>query len=267
MTKSRGHATAWDRVEALARATPGAEVSVAARLVGTDRAWRLDAERVFPAASIIKTAILVALYRDVDAGRLDLATSVPVPPDAKVKGTGVLTWMSPDLTLPLADIAYLMIAISDNTASNVLIDTVGLPRIQATIADLGLTSTALNRRFLGRRPGSHEPENVTHAADQAALLGAIAGDTAASPRSCQQMRATLALQQDRDRIARYLPDGLTFAGKSGTLPGLIHDTGLIETPAGTLALAVLTRGLPDDYQAAETIGRIAQTIVAGFAAP
>ena len=248
----------WARVLSLAQeADDGVELGVAARLVGTSHRWELEAERPFPAASTIKLAILVALFREVDAGRLDLAATRRVEPAAAVPGSGVLAWLRPDLVLPLEDLAYLMVAVSDNTASNLLLDAIGFDCVQSLITDLGLDGTALNRRFIGRAPRPGEPENWTTAADLATLLAAIAADTAASPAGCARMRALLALQQDRDRLARRLPPAVAFAGKSGSLPGLAHDAGLLSTPAGPLAVAVLSRGFADPYAAHETIGAIA----------
>src|SRR5690606_19823997 len=107
--------------------------------------------------------ILVALARAIDAGRLTLSERRTVEPETVVQGSGVLIGMQPGLSLPLADFAYLMIAVSDNTASNVLIDAIGLEQIQETIAGLGLKTLALNRRFLGRLPGPGEPENYASA--------------------------------------------------------------------------------------------------------
>lgn len=259
----RAEVVGWERVVALTRtaAEHGAQVAVAARAVGSDRTWRHDGDRPFPAASTIKLAVLVALFQEVDAGRLDLERLVPVVPGAVVGGSGVLAWLRPGLALPVADLAYLMIAISDNTASNLLIDLIGIERVGAAIAGLGLAGTALNRRFLGRTPGSGEPENVTTAADLVALLSLIAGDRAASPASCARMRELLTSQQDRDRLARRLPPGVDFGGKSGSLPGLAHDAGLLGTPGGSLAVAVLTRGFADPYAAHELIGQIARALV------
>jgi beta-lactamase class A len=176
---------------------------------------------------------------------------------AAVPGSGVLTWLGPGLELSLADLAYLMVAVSDNTASNLLLDAVGFDRVQGTIASLGLVGTALKRRFLGRAPAAGEPENLTTAADLARLLAAIADDSAASPAGCARMRELLALQQDRARLARRLPAGVAFGGKSGSLPGLVHDAGLLTGPADVLAVAVLTRGFPDPYAAEEAIGEVA----------
>ncbi len=250
----------WERVDAITRATaPGGRIAAAARLVGGSHdgpVWAIDANETFPAASTIKTAILVALYREVDVGRLDLGEVRRVDAAAKTPGSGVLGWLRDDLPLTLADLASLMIAVSDNTASNLLLDAVGIDRVQATIAELGLTATALNRRFLGRAPGPGEPDNTTSAADLVSLLVAIAEGTAASPASCERMWETLRLQQHRDRLARHLPPEIVFGGKSGSLPGLAHDSGLIEGPAGTVAVAVLTEGLVDPYAADEIIGQI-----------
>ncbi len=254
----------WVRVETLAREAAdrhGAAVAVAARLVGADRTWSLAGRMRVPAASTIKTAILVAFYREVDAAHLRLDDERMLDPAVKTPGSGVLAFLRDGLALTLADLAALMIAVSDNTASNLLLDAVGLDCVRATIADLGLRDTALNRRFLGRAPDPGTPDNLTSAADLAALLAAIAEGTAASTQSCASMRETLALQQDRDRLARHLPPALPFGGKSGSLPGLAHDSGLIGTPAGPLALAVLTRGFADRYVADETIGQIALALV------
>ena len=252
----------WSGVESLVRAVDASvEVAVAARLVGTGRCWEIDGSKRFPAASTIKTAILVALHREVDAGRLRMEEERIVSAEAKTPGSGVLAVLRDGLAFSLGDLATLMIAVSDNTASNLVLDAVGIDRVRATIAELGVRGTELNRRFLGRAPGPGEPENFATAGDLVALLAAIADGTAASAAACARMRATLALQQDRDRLARYLPEGQPFAGKSGSLPGLAHDSGLIETAAGPLAIAVLTRGFSDPYRADETIGRIAVAAV------
>lgn len=250
----------WTELDTIAReAAAGGRVAAAARLIGDSHAgpvWAVHPNEAFPAASTIKTAILVALYREVDAGRLDLDEVRHVSAAIKTPGSGVLAWLRDDLPLTLADLAALMIAVSDNTASNLVLDAVGIDRVQATIAELGMTETRLNRRFLGRAPGPGEPDNTTSAADLVSLLAAIAEGTAASPASCERMWKTLRLQQHRDRLARRLPADIVFGGKSGSLPGLAHDSGLIESPAGTLAVAVLTEGFLDSYAADELIGQL-----------
>jgi beta-lactamase class A len=255
-------ARGWARViEAASEAGPGAEVGVAARLIGGGRFWGRDADKLFPAASTIKVPILIALARAVDAGRLGMDDRLRIQPQDIAGGTGVLAWMQPDLQLRVRDFAYLMIAVSDNTATNVILRAVGLDRVGQTIGDLGMRQTGWVHYFLGRSPEPGQPYNYTSASDLVLALTAIATGKAASPAGCEEMRALLALQQDRDRLARDLPPDVAFGGKSGTLDGIIHDCGLIDTPVGMLAIAALTWNIADRYQAEATIGAIGRALV------
>lgn len=250
----------WVGVKELARTLAPetqVELGIAAAIVDGGRWWSLNGQKSFPAASTIKVAILVALAQALDAGRLSLDERREVSPEAVVQGSGVLLGMEPGLSLSLADFAYLMIAVSDNTASNVLIDADGLERIQQSIAGFGLTTLALNRRFLGRLPSPGEPENYASASDLRNLLLAIATDAAASPTRCAWMREELEKQQFRERLARYLPAGVSFGGKNGSLPGYSHDSGLLTSDRGTLAIAVFTAGFTDPYAADAFIGEVA----------
>lgn len=248
----------WAAVKDLARAQASeTELGIAVAVVDSGRWWSLNGRKSFPAASTIKLAILVALAQTLDAGRLSLSDRRQVNPEAVVQGSGVLLGMEPGLSLSLADLAYLMIAVSDNTASNILIDAIGIECIQQTIAGLGLSTLALNRRFLGRLPNADEPENYASAGDLRDLLLAIATDTAASPPRCAWIRDELGKQQFRERLARRLPAGVSFGGKYGSLPGYSHDSGLLTTDRGTLAIAVLTAGFTDPYAADAFIGDVA----------
>ncbi|MCC6313858.1 MAG: serine hydrolase [Thermomicrobiales bacterium] len=258
MNAARG----WARAAAIAAAArPERRITLSAERLADGRRWELDAARRTPAASTIKLAILVALLREVDAGRRSLAEIAAIAPEQRVGGSGVLCWLTPDLRLSLADLAYLTIAVSDNTASNTLVDLLGEERLRETIAALAPGGMELNRRFLGRLPHPDEGENFVSAAGLRAILTAIARDEAASPTACAWMRQTLERQQQRDLLARRLDEPLTFGGKSGWLPGLVHDAGLIGGPGGVLAVAVLTEGFTDPHEARETIGQIALALV------
>jgi beta-lactamase class A len=254
--------TGWERVEEIAGGlTAGRRISVAAHRLGDGRTWQFDDHLVVPAASTIKTPILVAVYRAVDAGHLSLDEPQRIDAADRVIGSGVLNWMSPDLLLTLRDHAYLMIAISDNTASNVMLSAAGMDAVRDVIGDLGMTDTQLNRRFLGRTPRPEEGENYTSAADLTVLMTAIASDRAASPAACAEMRATLELQQDRALLARSLPDDVQYGGKSGLLTGIRHDSGILTGPKGTLAAAVVTTGFSDLYEAEMVIGEVGAALV------
>ena len=216
-----------------------------------------DEHRIFPSASTIKLILLAALAREVDSARLSLDDTAPVHDSQRVGGSGVLQLMkTPNLRLTLADHALLMITISDNSASNVLIDAIGNAGIRDTIQALGLANTALNRRFIGRAPARDAPDNLITAHDLVRVLTAIASGTAASPELSDWMMSILAAQQFTDRLGCALPEGVSFAGKSGSLEGLSHDCGLLTSGEGTAAVAVLTQGIADKHEAAALIGRI-----------
>lgn len=250
-----------DTREAIAKAPDGVALGVAVRDLDTGAAFGHHDRLVFPAASTIKLAILVALARAVDCMQLGLEDKRPVLSSQKVEGSGVLNWLETEMELSLHDHAWLMIAISDNTASNVLIDAIGLPAIQDVQRHLGLVSTSLNRRFLGRLPANGEPKNVGCANDLAAILVAIADGSAASPAQCAWMTRLLGGQQHTTRLARQLPEGVSFAGKSGSLTRLSHDVGLLRGPGGGAAVAVLTQGFDDPYEADAFIGSIGLAVI------
>lgn len=245
-----------DLAAAVAKVPATMQHGVAVQRVSDGATWQRQGDRPFPAASTIKLAILVAVARAIDAGTVDRDQLIPVRSESRVSGSGVLTSLRPDLPLSTNDLAYLMIAISDNTASNTLIELVGDERIEQTIQTLGLTGTQLNRRFIGRLPGPDEPDNWTTASDLVTLLAGIAADTAASPDQCRWMRDLLLQQQHRDRLGRELPENISFAGKSGSLPGIVQDTGLLTGAGGTVAVAVLLEGVADPYIADALLGQI-----------
>ncbi len=248
----------WTEAEALLHDAPG-EWSAIVCDAGGNPLWDRAARVPRAAASTIKLAVLVALFRAVDAGQLHLDGTRVLGRADKVGGSGVLSGLHDGLALTLHDLAYLMIAISDNTASNLLIDAVGgLEAVNAAIRDLGLADTTLGRKFYGRPARGDERENVTTAADLAALLAAILAGRAAGPAASNRMLALLRAQQRRDRLARFLPPSVAYAGKSGSLPGMALDAGIIFAPAGPLIVAALAGGLPDPFTAEETMGRLAR---------
>ncbi len=244
----------WDELRQVMAGVPeGVTVAVSARLLGTGERFAVRGALPLPAASTIKLAILIALAEAFDARRLDPEQRASVSPVDKVAGSGVLNWLHDGLTLTLAALAWLMIAISDNTASNMLIDRLGFDAVRATCARLGTTHAALNRHFMR----ASDP-NIVSADDLVTLLAAIAEDRAALPERCAWMRRLLADQQVRNRLARHLPEDVEFAGKSGWQDGISHDCGLLTSPGGTLAIAALTEGFPDIHEANTFLSRIGQ---------
>ncbi len=158
----------------------GVTVAVSLRHVESGTQRDHLGHRSFVAASTIKILILIAVGRAIDAGTLSPSTRIIPEPHTRVGGSGVLNWLSEDLEPTVTDQVWLMIAVSDNTASNVLIDTVGLSAIHEVQRDLGLHETMLYRHFMSQKRRPQDPSNSVSAADLTVMLTAIATDRAAS---------------------------------------------------------------------------------------
>jgi len=251
----------WRSLRSLIDSAPtGSSVAVTVRHLETDSTFSHLGERRFAAASTIKLLILIAVARAIDAGTLDLSATIVPDPGTIVGGSGVLNWLSRDLAPTIADHAWLMIAVSDNTASNVLIDAIGFPAVREAQRDLRLTETELHGHFMSAKRRPEDPANSVSASDLTRMLEVIATDRAASPERCAWIRSLLGDQQYRDGIARHLPPGVAYAGKTGWQSGVAHDCGLLTGPGGTIALAVLTEGYAEPYPAHILMGSIGKLV-------
>src|SRR5207249_1726320 len=149
----------------------------------------LGAREQFPSASVIKLAILVELFAQLQEGRASLTEGRGLRETEKVEGSGVLKEMHTPLDLTLDDLARLMIVVSDNTASNMLIDRLTTEAINARMRSLGLTRTVLGRRFYDFEARDRGLENLTSPADMAALLTMMERRELISPAASDAMLA------------------------------------------------------------------------------
>ena len=208
-----------------------------------------------PAASTIKVPVLAAALREVASGRRALDERIPVPAQ-RPGGSGVLQATPGIRDLSLADLLTLMIIVSDNTATNIVIELIGMERINAFCQETGLASTVVRRVMMDLDARSRGIENTTSALDQATLLEALAwGDVLNQDLRDFAIRS-LTLQQFNDGLPALLPDDVVVAHKTGELPGVRHDVGILTGAGGRQAvIAVLTSGStgPDDERAATTL--------------
>ena len=246
--------------------------------------------------SVVKVPLVVAFFRAVDAGRLDSTTLVTVPAHARGEGASGIAAMLDPVTMSLRDLAYLALTVSDNVAADALVEHVGLDEVSDTLDVLGLhhTRVALSSRELATRTSEDlgtsdralvgamladpavvrrlrvlDPatSNSSTPRDCTRLLSAIWRDEAASATSCAAIRRLLALQLWPHRIAAGFAAGSVrvAAGKSGTLPTVRNEIGVLEfTEGGRFAVAVFTRStstaetLPD---ADASIGQAARLAI------
>ena len=179
----------------------------------------------FPTASTIKTAVMVEAYQQAADGRLPLSTEIRLKDSDKVGGSGVLNGMHEGLSLTMADLIHLMIVLSDNTATNMLIERIGTASVNGRLDGYGLRETRLFRpTFRDGRPDvlpELEREfglGMTTPREMAKLMALIADGKAVSPAASEAMLATLQRQQDRAMIPRLIPSapGLAIGNKTGT---------------------------------------------------
>ena len=217
----------------------------------TGEVWSRQGDIQFPAASIAKIPIMITVYRMIDQNQLALDNEYVLQNVDKSNGSGVLRHMRTGMVLTLSDLIFLMISISDNTATNILIRKVGIDIISATMKELRMNNSNLSRYFVGRLAIEGEQENYATPNDYVRVLDTIVSGEAASASACQAMLTTLSLQQNRNRIGRYVPTEPAFrwGSKTGTNPGITNDVGFVTSSLGTMRIAILCRGLES-----ETVG-------------
>jgi beta-lactamase class A len=251
-------------------------------------------------ASVFKLPVLVALHRTAEAGTLDLQERVRVPAATRTPGVTGLAALCDDAELSLRDLAQLMITLSDNAAADAVVDRVGLDAVARTLDELGLHHTRVEHACrdmhaaladdlartgtsLARALGDPtalaslrvlDPAITNHSTprEMTALLAAIWRDEAAGRDACAAMRRVLALQIWPHRLASGFPaDDVAVAGKTGTLPPLRSEVGVVELPGPRrYAAAVFTRSRRrslTDPAADAAIGQAARLAVEHLSRP
>ncbi len=224
-------------------------------------------------ASVIKVAILAEAMLQVKEGKLHLDDALTLAAADRVPGSGLLQDLQPGLRLTLEDAMTMMIVLSDNTATNLVLDKVGIPNVNRRMAELGLPNTKVFKKVfkpLDRPMTDEEKEfglGVTTPAEMLKLLEMIERRKIGDAATSDKMIAILKKQRDRDAIPRFLSGipKVTFATKAGALDELRNDVGLVYTPNATLAIAAFAynaknRPWTADNEALTTIGRLAKAV-------
>lgn len=222
-----------------------------------EREVTLRAAEVFPAASIAKLPIAVELLRRVDLGAFELAERFDVAAAPRAGGGGVLDYLDSGWQPTLADLCALMLAVSDNTAANFVLDLVGMGEVNETMTRLGLKHTRLARRFMDMAARAAGRDNVVAAGDVLTLLTLVQGGALPHAVRLRQMLMNDALFE---AVTFALPDAARIAHKSGTLADTIHDAGFLSGPGGTCVYCVLTTEQPDLLAATTAVGRVLRAL-------
>ena len=212
--------------DALEQAAGAYAGTYAVACASADGSWSVDVngDKPFVSASIIKLAILGTLLDQAQSGVLSLDDSATVGPSDIVGGTGVIQASGAGGSYTYRQLAAYMIQDSDNVATNLIIDAVGMPAVNEYASEIGLTQTTLNRRMMDFAAGD---ENYTSANDVAHILQLIYQGKLVSPDASEFALDLLKGQHDDAGLLEGLPAGSVFAHKTGTLDGVFNDGGIV----------------------------------------
>lgn len=229
--------------------------------------WQAD--ETFPAASTIKVPILYTALRLVDSGRVSLAERLQLTEEEQVAGSGVLRDLEPGLAPTLYDLLMLMTVVSDNTATNMVIDRIGTDPVNEDARALGCHSTELvgklmlatERQNAAQRSGAR---NTTTPADMLRYILVLYQGEGLSVQSREIAHRILYRQQITDSLVRFLPWPETeavmpwrLAAKSGSVRGVRNQAGWFAGPGGAYAFAIFTKDCPDVRFSPENRGNLA----------
>jgi beta-lactamase class A len=226
-----------DRLAPLAKAHQG-KVAIAVKHLGTGEEFALNADEPMPTASLIKFPVMVETYYQYHEDKVRPTDMVTLSKDDKVPGSGILTdHFSAGATIPLRDAVRLMIVYSDNTATNLVLDNIGIRSTNDRMAALGLPNTRINAKVFRGSTTSVAPERTktfglgsTTASEMVRLLALLHAGKLVSPEACKEMTDTLKRCDDKDKFPRFLPRGGTVAFKTGSVNASRTCAGIIYVP-------------------------------------
>jgi beta-lactamase class A len=246
-------------------------VGISVRNLATSERLSIRGAEPFPSASLIKVAVLVTLLDEVAQGRMRLDERVTLIARDRVGGSGILKHMSSGLAPTLEDLAWLMITLSDNTATNLLLDKLDVRTVGAKMESLGLPHSKIHSKTF-RRATSIAPDSsvlyglgVTTPDETTRLFALLHEGRAVAPAPDSLALAMLRGNQDGNSLVRWLPGDVRVAHKSGSVDEARSDCGIMYSAAAPIALCVMTRGNADTSYAVDSgahllIARVARAV-------
>jgi beta-lactamase class A len=240
----------WTPLDSAAAALDGSAGLIAVAADGTVL-YERAADEVCPAASVIKIPILMTVHADAAEGRLSLDERLAV--GEHMPGSGVLGWVPGVTELTIRDHAMLMTIVSDNTATNRLMERVGVERIAARMREWGCERTRLQRRMFDFEAAKRGLDNVACPRELAGLLVRLVRGELVDRKTSDAVLAVLEATQDDALIRRYLTAGTRVAHKTGSLETVRNDAAVIWGERPVVAVGLVS-GVPDIRPARSLLG-------------
>jgi beta-lactamase class A len=224
--------------------------------LATGQKYLLHADEVMPTASSIKIAILAELYRQAQQGKVKLTDFYTLEQADLVGGSGISSVLTPGMTrLTLGDVAGLMISVSDNSATNVIIDRLGMENVNALVDSLGLTHTRLRRKMMDLKAAAEARENVATPREMMMLLENLYRGKVLNQQMTENFFHLLSVHKE-SYIPRNLPEDLKVANKPGELEGVRNDSGIVFAGKRPYVISVMTTYLKRERDGGDAITRI-----------
>jgi beta-lactamase class A len=251
------------RLAPLAKAHKG-KVAIAVKHLGTGESYYLNADEPMPTASLIKLPVMIETYQQVAEGKVKLSDPVTLKKDDKVPGSGILTdHFSDGVTFPLRDAVRLMIVFSDNTATNLVLDQIGIGSTAKRMEEWGFPNTKIHAKVFKGSTTSVFPERTkkyglgsTTAREMVGLLEKLHAGQLVSPEACKEMLEHLKKCDDKEKFPRFLPAGTVVAHKTGSVSNARTDAGILYLKSGPVAVCVLTAENEDKTWRADNAGNL-----------
>lgn len=218
--------------------------------------YLFHADEVFPTASSIKIAVLAELFRQAQQGKLKLSDLYTWQGSDVVSGSGVAFAFTPGVTrMTLHDVAVLMISVSDNSATNVIIDRVGMENVNALLDSMGLTHTRLRRKMMDLKAAGEGKENIATPREMMLLLENLYRGKVLNKQLTDDFFELLSIHKE-SYIPQNLPEELRVANKPGELEGVRNDSGIVFTGKRPFVISAMTAYLRRERDGGDAITRI-----------
>ena len=276
-----------DLVKGKIQGFPG-KVTLFAKNLDTGAIYGVQPDDAVRTASTIKLPIMVECFAEAAERKLDLSELLKVTENEKVSGSGIVQELSNGDELPVRDMIDLMIVLSDNTATNLILNRIGGDAVNARMAQLGLAQTRVMRKILGDGANLKPyPTGVTDEGkksenkkwgigrstpgEMVAILEKLYHGSLVSKTASEEMLTILKRQRDRNGIGRDMKD-VTIASKSGALEHLRSDVGIVYSKHGAIAMAITVEDIPEvnwtpDNPGSLLISSLSEILAEGLASP
>jgi len=239
-------------------------IGLAVKDLNAGQTFFWNEKEIFPQASSIKIAILLEVLKQAEEGRLKLEEFIDLKAEEKVGGGPILFYLgNPSLKISIRDLCLLMVILSDNTATNLLIDKVGMKAVNDRLSSFGLKQTKLNRKMMDLKAAFEGRENISTPLEMMTLLEKIWKENILGEAYKKEFFSILAIPKDSP-LQQAVPEGVAVADKPGELEAVRCDSGVVMLKKHPYVICVMTTYLSPQTDGNAIIRRIGRLFFQHF---